>query len=430
MRKVLLGILLLVLGIALFYKSPFSAMYNFNKAKELYQSSNYEQSLPYFERALFASPKDSLMRYTYVLALSKAKPVYSVQKKLYAIANSEPQDEAAKTARAKVLALKFKLLSEFKNNYISNAVYGNDILRWDIKSFPLRVYFENPDDVPAYYVNNINKALQVWTSKTNFVKFTQAKDMQNADIIVSFKDIPQDVCSGNVCNYAVAYTEPEVSGKSLLKRMHLTFYKTNPKNDRFLESEIFNTAQHEIGHTLGIMGHSSFPMDLMYSEKDNDSNYFPSLTTQHLSRRDLNTLVLLYRIEPTITNTPNLTSETFYYAPLIIGEEDERVQQKITEYTNYIRKYPNLASGYINLASSYADYGDFEKAMNLLIKGSAYAKSNDEKFLIEYNKAAVYFNQQKYAEALNAANNAKSIKDDNSVNDLIHEIQSIMGNEG
>ncbi len=426
MRKILLAILFLVLGIALFYKSPFSAMYNFNKAKELYKSNNIEQSLPYFERALFATPKDSLIRYTYVLALSKAKPVYSVQKKLYTIATSEPQDEAAKTAKSKAIALKFKLLSEFKNNYINNAVYGNDILRWDIRSFPLRVYFVNPDEVPAYYVSNINKALQVWTRKTNFVKFTQAKDEQNADIVVRFKDIPSDICNGNICNYAVAYTEPDVKGKGLLKRMNLTFYKTNPKNNRFSESEIFNTAQHEIGHTLGIMGHSNFPMDLMYSEKDNDQTYFPSLTTQQLSRRDLNTLVLLYRIEPTISNTPNLSSETFYYAPLIIGEEDERVQQKIAEYQGYIQKYPQIASGYINLASAYADAGDFEKSLSLLVKGAQYAKSNDEKFLIEYNKAAVYFNEQKYEQALEAANNAKSIKDDSSVNELIEEIQTLM----
>jgi len=428
MRKILLVILLIVLGVALLYKSPFSAMYNFNKGKELYLTGSYEQSLPYFERALFAQPKDSFMRYSYVLALSKAKPTYSIQKKLYTMATKEPHDEASKTARAKSLILKYKILSEFKNNYITNAVYGNDILRWDIKSFPLKVYYENPQDVPQYYIDNINKALSVWTSKTNFVKFTTAKDAQNADIVISFKDIPPDVCSGNFCNYAAAYTEPEINGKKLLKRMNLTFYKTNPRNNKFTAEEIFNTAQHELGHTLGIMGHSSFPMDLMYSEKDNGSKYSPSLTTQKLSVRDLNTLVLLYRIEPTITNTPNLSSETFYYAPLIIGEDDERVQKKIAEYSEYIKKYPTISSGYINLASAYADFGDFEKSLILLNKGSRYVKTNDERFLIEYNKAAIYFNQQKYEEALNAANNARAIKEDSSVNDLIKEIEGLKGN--
>lgn len=428
MRKILLFILLIVLGAALLYKSPFSAMYNFNKAKELYKSSKYEDSLPYFERALFASPKDNLMRYTYVLALSKSKPTYSVQKKLYTIATTEPQDEAAKTARAQARYLKYKILSEFKNNYITNAVYGNDILRWDIRSFPLRVYIENSDYVPAYYVENINKALMVWADNTNFVKFTHAKDAQNADIVISFKDIPSDVCSENFCNYAVAYTEPEISSKKILKRMHLTFYKTNPRNKRFSEDEIYNTAQHEIGHTLGIMGHSNFPMDLMFSEQDKVSKYMPSLTSQALSTRDLNTLILLYRIEPTITNTPNIASETFYYAPLILGEDDERILKKIDEYKQYIRKYPKISSGYINLASAYSDFGEFEKALSLLNKGSTYVKTDEERFLIEYNRAVIYFNLQKYDEALTSANNAKSIKDDSSVDDLIGEINSLVNN--
>ena len=423
MRKFLFFILIILLIIALVYKSPLSAMYNYNKGKELYTGNNYEQSLPYFERALFAAPGDSLMRYSYVLALSKAKPVYSVQKKLYNIAISQPQDEAAETARTRAIVLKHKLLSGLKNNYINNAVYGNDILRWDIRSFPLGIYFENPDIVPVYYVNNIKNAFNEWAGRTNFIKFKQADNLQDANIVISFKDIPPDACSGSVCSYAVAYTEPEVSGRKLLKRMHLNFYKTNPHNDRFSESEIYNTALHEIGHTLGIMGHSNISTDIMYAEKENSFSYMPSLAAQRLSSRDINTLVLLYRIEPTITNTPNLASETFYYAPLIIGEDEERITQKINEYTNYISKYPKISSGYINLASAYADAGEFDRALSILNKGEVYVKSNDEKFLIEYNRAVVYFNQQKYNQALEAAYAAKAIKEDNAVNELINEIK-------
>lgn len=425
MRKFLLFVLFIVLAAALFYKSPFSALYNYNKGKELYTAGGYEQSIPYFERALFAKPKDSLMRYTYVLALSKAKPTYSVQKKLYKIATEQPQDEAAKTARLKALNLKYKLIANYKNNYITNAIYGDDILRWDIRSFPLKIYIENPDDVPAYYVTNINKAFDKWASKTNFVKFTQVNDEKKADILISFKDIPAGTCTGKICNYTVAYTEPEVSGKNLLKKMHLTFYKTNPRNDRFSEYEVYNTALHEIGHTLGIMGHSDFPMDIMYAQKETSSTYMPSLTSQDLNARDINTLILLYRIEPTISNTPNLSSETFYYAPLIIGEDEERIQKKIQEYSDYISRYPNISSGYINLASAYADSGEFDKALSTLNKGSMYVQSNDERFLIEYNKAVIYFNQQKYSQALEAANNARSIKDDSAVNELIEEINQI-----
>ncbi len=425
MRKFLLGIFLIVLLVALFYKSPFSAMYNFNKGKELYLANNYEQSLPYFERALFATPKDSLMRYTYVLALSKAKPTYSVQKKLYEIASTEPADEATKTAKLKIAFIKSQIFSEFRGNYINNAVFGNDILRWDIRSFPLKIYFENANEVPQYYLENINKALSLWSNSTNFVKFTQVNDKQSANIIIAFKDLPEDFCKNDVCSYVVAFTEPEISSQKILKKMNLTFYKTNPRHENFSSQEILNTALHEIGHTLGIMGHSNNPRDLMFAQKDNSSRYFNSLPTPNFTRNDLNTLVLLYRIKPTISNNQNLQSETFYYAPILIGEDDERIKNKIIENQNYIKNYPTIAGGYINLASSYADFGDFQSAINTLQQGEKYIKSNDDKFLIEYNKAAIYYNMQRYSEALTAANSAKSIRDDSSLNELIEEIQKL-----
>jgi len=424
MRKILLIVFGIVLIAALATKSPLAANYNFNKAKNLCRANHCEQALPYYERAIFATPGDAALRSSYVAALSKVKPVYSVQKKLYEIASSQPQDAAAKAAKYKVLEIKSLIMREFHGNYITNAVYGSGILRWDIRSFPLRVYFENPDDVPSYYVNSINKALSIWTKSTNFVKFTQVNDKSKADVVIVFKNIPNDTCSGGRCSFTAAITEPELSGQKLLKRMNMMFYKTNPYNKNFSESEILNTALHELGHTLGIMGHSNNPGDLMFAQKDN-GGYFNSLPSADFTRNDLNTLVLLYRIEPSISNNPDLKSETFYYAPLILGGEDERVQAKIEEFKKYIRNYPAMASGYINLASTYAENGDFQKALTTILQGEKYSQSNDDKFLFEYNKAMIYYNMQKYDEAVQCANNAKSIKPDETLDDLLAEIERV-----
>ena len=153
MRKFLLFLFFLVLCVALVYKSPFSALYNYNKAKSLYDTKQYEQSLPYFERSLFADSKGILARFYYVSALSKAEPKCSVQKNLVEMAQSTLNDEATKIAKPNLKMLRRNLLKGLEPNYIYNALDGNDILRWDNRSFPLKVYIEKPDTVPEYYVD-------------------------------------------------------------------------------------------------------------------------------------------------------------------------------------------------------------------------------------------------------------------------------------
>jgi len=425
MRKFLIVLLCLILGIALVYKSPFSALFNYNKAKALYDKGLYEESLKPFESSLFASPKDKSARLYYVMALSKSNPTYSVQKKLYEISISHISDEASTEAQTGVNEMRNNLLKGFEGNYISNAIMGDDILRWDIKTFPLKVYISKQSDIPDYYYSAVKTAFERWEERSNFVKFEMCDTLDNANIIIKFKDIPQDVCQGNICNYTTAYTEPDIDKNNLLKKMNLTFYKTTPKKDNFSDLEIFNTALHEIGHTLGIMGHSSNPNDIMYAQKDQTETMSYARAYHSITMRDLKTLALLYRLKPTISNVKNLHSESFYYAPLIIGSTNSILEEKLKEYQNYIEKYPNMASGYINLASVYDDMRDFNSALKTLEQGETYAKTKDEQYLIYYNRAVIYFNTKQYDQALNSANKAKAIKNNPSVDELITEIKEI-----
>lgn len=425
MRKVLLFILLVVLVIYMLYKSPFSASYYYNKAKEMYSMGKYEQSLPLFEKSLFSDPKSILTRFYYVLALSKSNPTYSVQKKLYEIGNSKIDDEAKKYARYQAVSLRHKLIAGVENNYIYNAVAGNDIIRWDINSFPLKVYYKNIEEAPSYYYENIEKAFGQWSQRTNFVKFTQTKNEKDANIVIKFSDISDNSCKGAGCKYAIAYTDPIISSRGVLEKMNLTFFRTNPRHELYSPLEVYNTALHEIGHTLGIMGHSDNPEDLMYESNENNKNIYAQYRSdfQYLTSRDLKTLALLYRLEPTICNVKGLHSENFYYPPLIMGSQDARLLKKLEEYQKYIQKYPNFAAGHINIASIYVDMGDLDLALKSLSSASQLAKNEDEKYMVAYNRAIIYYNKQDYRNSLAYAKQAKAIRPSNNIDELINDIE-------
>ena len=256
----------------------------------------------------------------------------------------------------------------------------------------------------------------------DLVDCEKVNSSNDANIVVSFKDVKKEECDKGVCNYVVAYTEPSIDNK-LLKRMNLVFYKTDPLNKDFSKDAIFNTAVHELGHTLGIMGHSDRETDLMHAQTDN-SLWYGSFR-KALSLRDLQTLVLLYRIEPTITNVENLKSESFYYAPIILGSNDEMLEKKLKEFKDYVQKYPEIAAGYINMASVYSDMGDFEQSLKVLEQANLFVKTADELYIVHYNKAITYYNLQDYDKALELANSAQSIKDTQDVKVLISDIERI-----
>ena len=69
--------------------------------------------------------------------------------------------------------------------------------------------------------------------------------------------------------------------------------------------------------------------------------------------------------------------------------------------------------------------GDFNSALENLNIASSLAKTQDENYLIAYNRAVIYYNMQKTQEAMQYATQAKSIKDDEYINQLISDIQNL-----
>ncbi len=131
------------------------------------------------------------------------------------------------------------------------------------------------------------------------MKFAPTQNHSEANIIVKIKPLPSDVCNGNECRYVVGYTTPDFKGH-ILNKMTIVLYSKDPHGNFFSDKELYNTALHEIGHALGIMGHSYSSDDLMYMASDNNNFYTPYRSSfQYLSSQDINTIKLLYKLIPT-----------------------------------------------------------------------------------------------------------------------------------
>lgn len=422
---VILIVLLVFLGHFVWNNTGLCAPYYLKKGKTLYNSGQYDSSIKFFERSLQANPTNATARYFLTLALSKGTPTYSHQEAMYNMANSQTHDMAQSYAKSQLLGLKERLIEGMDDNYIYSAVQNKDILRWNIESFPIKVYFEK---TTSAYRDNIKKAFDQWGKASNFLQFKEVFDPAESDIEIKFSNYDGPECRNAVCNYVIATTTNTTDKYHRLNKMIITFYKTNPFGEPFTNSEIYNTALHEIGHALGISGHSDNPHDVMYASNHKVSNIFAPYSDDifYLSKRDLNTLALLYRLAPSITNSKGWYYENLYYPPLILGNEEEVLKKKLDEYQRYIDQYPNYCAGYINIATVYSSMGNNKKAQNALDKAMQLATNNDEKYLIHYNRAIMYYNNQDFKSALNCAKDALAIKNDERTNSLIKDIEAML----
>ena len=424
--KIILLILICFILYILWLKSPLCSSYFYSKGKDLYNKGLYNESVRVFERALSADPSNSASRFMYVQALSRSVPDYSVQESLYKMSKSETNDSARTYAKSYVVRLKSRLLEGLEDNYIYNAMLSKDIVHWNIESFPLKVYIEKANDVPEHYNKSVEDAFIHWMQVFSFIRFTRVNDEKGADIVLKYAPYSGNNCQNGVCKHIVAVTYPVIDKHHRLVNMDMTIHKTNYAGEIYSKDEIYNSTLHEIGHALGVMGHSDVSEDVMYSSSNSKASYLFGLkkSRRNFSKRDINTVKLLYRLAPTITNTKVWYNEDLYYAPLILGNDDEIIKNKLAEYRQYIEKYPNFASGYINISSLYSSHGEDAEAFKAIEKAEILARSQNEKYLVEYNRAVLYYNKQNFSKALEHAQKAKAIKSGASIDSLIDDIEN------
>lgn len=181
-------------------------------------------------------------------------------------------------------------------DYYSNVVKNsnNEILHW--KDFPIYVYINSKD---PFEINNSKMAIDYWQNK---VPIRETTELKSANIIIDWASKGRYITTPIIDS---SNNDREI--KVLINLGNFTSFSN--------DNEMTIYIMHQLGHAMGIWGHSTDPRDLMYpigelGMKDiNVSNtdkfvYQPVLfknKSPNISERDLNTLYRIYKTPTSIS---------------------------------------------------------------------------------------------------------------------------------
>lgn len=172
-----------------------------------------------------------------------------------------------------------------------SSISKEGIYRWASERMPLRIYIEPGADVMGYFArfdDVLMEAFHEWCKATGGnVSVTRVTNQAQADIFCSWTSNPQEV--------TVSGTQGErgsariiAKGNNILRATLKILTKPFLEDGYLSDDDMKKACLHEVGHVLGLQGHSNNNHDVMFFTVDT-STVWPVLT-----KRDKATMSRLY----------------------------------------------------------------------------------------------------------------------------------------
>lgn len=177
----------------------------------------------------------------------------------------------------------------------------NKIVRWNDHSKLVFVYISTADYLPNWNPGNVQlvkNAFAEWQRALhNRLIFMFMKDPSQADVIVEWWDVAQPNAEKGACGLNRVTTW----GKYIAQNdIYIALRQVT--GTPFQPEQLYSTALHEIGHSLGIRVHSDDRADIMAPAGS---------STIHLTQRDINTANMIYAHKADYTNPPGYRLSQF-----------------------------------------------------------------------------------------------------------------------
>ncbi len=179
-----------------------------------------------------------------------------------------------------------KSVAQNPNDYFDDATQ-NGIARWPQARQPITISIKPDPNVPGFrqeYVDVLKQAFSDWADASQGVLKFQFTDDPAAKIVCTWTDDAKQMISSAEGGHAVVVPD----SKGILK-VNIILLSIPPLGTQKLSNNYARRIDlHEIGHALGILGHSKTPGDIMFS------TVMPADTVPQLSNRDKSTLAKIY----------------------------------------------------------------------------------------------------------------------------------------
>lgn len=388
--------------IFMFYLKKLMPEYMMKQGKRYLEIGHHEKALQLFDMASESLPYSCEPIYYKAITYSKMPPNYENQKMLYDYSKSSDCENISEEVTKILNMMRKYYFKTSGESYIDNVLYKDKLVRWNNNEI-IPFFINYNDDIPKYYIDSIRRAFFNWQIATNGeIKFRETEVEQNAKIYINFVD---KLNKGE----KIGYTTP-VFNKNKLSQMRIDFEKKDAKKKKHKNEVVLSVAQHEIGHALGIWGHSANPEDVMYyaGNKSNEE-------IKVISPRDVSTIITIYKMIPDVIDKPLTPVEKQYlfFHNILTTHPSKNFENETNIAIENLSKNKEKLDKWIELTKDFINAKQYERANVILIKLLPYLQDDKEKkYEILYTIANNYYKLKEYENAKKYLNSAFLIKKD------------------
>jgi len=292
-------------------------------AESLYRLARYHFAADENEEVLKQKPQDAeavLLAGKIYQSLHKPARAIECYKKFLALCPQDPRSQQYSALLAVLenevsTAAQAKSAQKDAGNYLA-AVTSTGAIKWKNPS-SIRVFISDGKGVSGYrpeLEESVRQAFDDWHESTDGkIGFLFVPDQGNAQMTVTWSGdlhAPQLTAEAGLAKTSIGR---DGFDKAEILLLTLDPFKEGPIGANFF----YNVCLHEIGHALGLQGHSPHEDDIM----------FPTLASQQgLSARDINTMLSLY--SDNATSAPVLSDRDEWGRPLAPSVLAERLARE------------------------------------------------------------------------------------------------------